>query len=84
MNHQNQLSVESQSDHIYNCSAKIYVGTRHAGSTWVCLIGGHEDVVVEADGSVELAVCEDVLSVYVPQAARELLEQDWHRLTTIR
>ena len=67
-----------------SATQRVHVGTRHAGSTWVCLIGGHEDVVVEADGSVELAVCEDVLSVYVPQASRELLEQDWHRLTTIR
>lgn len=53
---------------------RLYVGTRHAGKKWVSVVGGHEPVVVGDDGVVELSVSDGGLSVYVPEAAKPMLD----------
>lgn len=65
-------------------TCRVEVGVRHAGGTWVSVIGGHGAVVVEEDGTLELPVSDGGLSVYVPQAAEPLLARDLHLLTTVR
>lgn len=53
---------------------RLYVGSRHAGKTWISVVGGHEPVVVGDDGAVELPVGDGGLSVYVPEAAKPILD----------
>ena len=49
------------------------MGARHAGEQWVCVLGGHGPVVVDADGGAELEVSDGGLSVYAPAAAESEL-----------
>ena len=52
---------------------RLHVGARHAGERWVCVLGGHEPVTVGDDGTAELPVSDGGLSVYVPEAAKPIL-----------
>ena len=45
----------------------LYVGTRHAGQEWECIIGGHPSVRVADDGTLTGMVSDGGLSVYVPR-----------------
>ncbi|MGP1498626.1 MAG: alpha-amylase, partial [Schaalia odontolytica] len=45
----------------------LYVGQRHAGQEWECIIGGHASVRVTDDGTLTGAVSDGGLSVYVPR-----------------
>ena len=53
---------------------RLHVGARHAGERWVCVLGGHEPVTVGDDGTAELPVSDGGLSVYVPEAAKPILD----------
>ena len=46
----------------------LYVGHRHAGQEWECVIGGHPSVRVADDGTLTGVVSDGGLSVYVPRA----------------
>ena len=45
----------------------LYVGHRHAGQEWECVIGGHPSVRVADDGTLTGVVSDGGLSVYVPR-----------------
>ena len=45
---------------------RMYVGTRFAGSSFVCLIGGQSRVQIDREGFGEFSVSGGGLSVYVP------------------
>ena len=59
---------------------RLHVGVRHAGEQWVCVLGGHGPVVVDADGGAELEVSDGGLSVYAPAAAESELGRSLDRL----
>lgn len=74
-------------------SKELYVGHRHAGRTWVRVIGDeqavgpHEPgqrVVVSPDGVLAAQVDSGGLSVYVPEAALAGLEHRWSALVRPR
>ena len=46
----------------------LYVGTRHAGQAWECIIGDHPSVLVGDDGTLTGVVSDGGLSVYVPRS----------------
>ena len=46
----------------------LYVGTRHAGEEWECIIGDHPSVRVADDGTLTGTVSDGGLSVYAPRA----------------
>ena len=46
----------------------LYVGHRHAGQEWECILGGHPSVRVADDGTLAGVVSDGGLSVYVPRA----------------
>jgi hypothetical protein len=46
----------------------LYVGHRHAGQEWECILGGHPSVRVADDGTLTGLVSDGGLSVYVPRA----------------
>ena len=45
----------------------LYVGTRHAGEEWECIIGDHPSVRVADDGTLTGTVSDGGLSVYAPR-----------------
>lgn len=59
---------------------RIHVGAGHAGRTWVCVIGGHDPVVIGDDGAAELPVSDGGLSVFVPEEAEPGLVRHMERL----
>lgn len=52
---------------------RMCVGERHAGSTWVCVLGEHPNVCVDDGGWADFDVSGGGLSIYVPEDACQLL-----------
>ena len=52
----------------YAAEKRLYVGERHAGQEWECIIGSHPRVRVGDDGTLTGFVKDGGLSVYVPRA----------------
>lgn len=67
------------------CAAakRMRVGTRHAGQTWVCVIGEGEDVVIDEDGTVEVSVTDSGLSLYAPIDATGILQRALEHLARV-
>lgn len=55
---------------------RMYVGERHAGERWDCVIGEQDDVVVGPDGWAVFRTLGGRLSVYLPERMAERLEHD--------
>ena len=62
---------------------RMFVGERHAGERWVCVVGGQDDVEVGADGWATFRTLGGRLSVYLSEKAADALENDCqlHRIT---
>ncbi|WP_455137542.1 alpha-amylase [Thermophilibacter sp.] len=55
---------------------RLFVGARHAGERWGCVIGEQDDVEVDADGWATFRTLDGRLSVYLPARTAEALEHD--------
>lgn len=55
---------------------RMYVGARHAGETWGCVVGEQADTVVDADGWATFRTLGGRLSVYLPERTADALEHD--------
>ena len=55
---------------------RMFVGERHAGERWGCVIGEQEDVTVGADGWATFRTLGGRLSVFLPERTADALEHD--------
>ena len=55
---------------------RMFVGERHAGERWSCVVGEQDDVEVGADGWATFRTLGGRLSVYLPEKTAGALEND--------
>lgn len=55
---------------------RMYVGEKHAGECWSCVVGGMGDVTIGGDGWAEFSVSGGGLSVFVDERAVSLAKRD--------
>ncbi len=55
---------------------RMFVGAGHAGETWSCVVGGQDDVMVDAEGWGTFRTLGGRISVYLPERVANALEHD--------
>jgi alpha-amylase len=55
----------------------MYVGSRHAGERWICVMGEENAVEVDGEGNATFQVGDGRCSVYLPESAAKILKSDY-------